>query len=501
MTLPASGTIAIADLETEFGGSNPASLSQYYRGGSLVPNTPSNSGVPTSGTIALNNFYNASKQRGYLNLIASNSNLDGVTAPAIDSSNNAYIMVGQGTARINQNKFSSTGSTQINNSVTPTNAIYVNSSCVGPSGNVYVCGYTYYFNASYYAYRTAPWIAKYNSSGVFQWSQYLNFDSNGYPIDYGSWNDITVDASENLYVCGNFYVTTYSSTAYNPGFAKYDSNGNLSWATASYPIYGSGNGGGAALGISLDSSGNIYATAISSQYGVSVSYASLVKLNNSGSIQWYTNFYESSSNSGRPSPGCVVDSSGNIYLTYDGYSGNCYVIKFNSSGSIVWQKYFTNTGGQTYSTSGGNAIKTLAIDNTNGYVYINAQSNYSYGITIKLDLNGNIIWSKQLAASPTSIEIGGVSLSNNKTQYFSSYWTYISGTSTIIILENTVDGTPFSVTLDGVTFNYTTLSLGTANGGLTNFTSSYSQSGRSISQGNDSLSTSGSSATIYSQII
>ena len=57
MTLPSSGTITIAQIQTEFGGSNPASLSEYYRNGAYVPDTSANSSIPTSGTITMANFY------------------------------------------------------------------------------------------------------------------------------------------------------------------------------------------------------------------------------------------------------------------------------------------------------------------------------------------------------------------------------------------------------------------------------------------------------------
>lgn len=59
MTLPASGTISLNDLQTEFGGSNPIEISEYYRGGGLVPNITVNNAVPTSGQISLSNFYGA----------------------------------------------------------------------------------------------------------------------------------------------------------------------------------------------------------------------------------------------------------------------------------------------------------------------------------------------------------------------------------------------------------------------------------------------------------
>ena len=55
MALPNSGSISLADIQTEFGGSNPIGLNEYYRNGSYV--TPNNTNVPTSGLIDFNDFY------------------------------------------------------------------------------------------------------------------------------------------------------------------------------------------------------------------------------------------------------------------------------------------------------------------------------------------------------------------------------------------------------------------------------------------------------------
>src|SRR6185312_7251189 len=62
MTLPSSGPLSFSALQGEFGGSNPISLSEYYRGGGLVPNISANSSVPTSGIAHLSNFYGTKKQ-------------------------------------------------------------------------------------------------------------------------------------------------------------------------------------------------------------------------------------------------------------------------------------------------------------------------------------------------------------------------------------------------------------------------------------------------------
>jgi hypothetical protein len=65
MALPASGTISLGAIQTEFGGSNPIGLSEYYQGGSIIgagvyPNT-----IPTSGAIQLDDFYNGKSQHPY----------------------------------------------------------------------------------------------------------------------------------------------------------------------------------------------------------------------------------------------------------------------------------------------------------------------------------------------------------------------------------------------------------------------------------------------------
>ena len=60
MAVTSSAPISITNLVTEFGGSAPHSLTEYYRGGSLVPNTTTNASVPTSGAISLTNFFGSS---------------------------------------------------------------------------------------------------------------------------------------------------------------------------------------------------------------------------------------------------------------------------------------------------------------------------------------------------------------------------------------------------------------------------------------------------------
>lgn len=64
MTLPASGPITLVMIQTEFGGTNPISIDEYYRGGANVPDTATNAAIPTSGAISFDNFHGASADTG-----------------------------------------------------------------------------------------------------------------------------------------------------------------------------------------------------------------------------------------------------------------------------------------------------------------------------------------------------------------------------------------------------------------------------------------------------
>jgi len=57
MTLPSSGPLSIEDIANEFGGTVPHSLSEYYRGGGLVPDSSLTQSIPTSGSISVSDFY------------------------------------------------------------------------------------------------------------------------------------------------------------------------------------------------------------------------------------------------------------------------------------------------------------------------------------------------------------------------------------------------------------------------------------------------------------
>lgn len=90
MAIPGPGVaISMDTIAAEFGGTIPHSLSEYYRGGALVPNSPTNAAVPTSGQIAIGNFYGATNRIQLALTLSSNTyNYDVYTEA---SSNPAYV--------------------------------------------------------------------------------------------------------------------------------------------------------------------------------------------------------------------------------------------------------------------------------------------------------------------------------------------------------------------------------------------------------------------------
>jgi len=127
---------------------------------------------------------------------------------------------------------------------------------VDASSNVYVCGYSgdpWGFPLNAYAGDNDGFLAKFTNAGVLSWNTF-----------FGEFlticNGITVDASSNVYVCGEIQATWGSPIrAYSSGrdgfLAKFSSAGALSWNTF---LGGSGDDG--CTGITTDASSNVFVT-------------------------------------------------------------------------------------------------------------------------------------------------------------------------------------------------------------------------------------------------
>ena len=152
--------------------------------------------------------------------------------------------------------------------------------------------------------------------------------------------------------------------------------------------------------IDLDSDRNIY-TCVSG-YGVFA-----MKLKNSGEVIWQKKLQQLNSNSS--SVAQTLDSSGNFYIvgkstsSYSGGEKHIVTMKFNSSGTLQWQRSIEfNTlvypGGIAVDSSGG--VYVCGDFATGGYPY------YNEGFVAKYNSSGTLQWQKEIVgqfpSSPTS---------------------------------------------------------------------------------------------------
>lgn len=157
-----------------------------------------------------------------------------------------------------------------------------------------------------------------------------------------------------LYVCGNIKRTSGNDDAY---VGKYNEYGQPIWeryiagGTYDYPF-----------GIDADDDGNVYVTLLRS--GSPYYQPSwVIKFNSSGTLQWqktistgywYTNTYD-----------LQCDSSGNVYVcgyvNPTAYIGNdrVYIVKFDTSGNLQWTK--------TYGPNG--VARSIFVDRVGGDIY------------------------------------------------------------------------------------------------------------------------------------
>ena len=122
----------------------------------------------------------------------------------------------------------------------------------------------------------------------------------------------------------------------------------------------------------------------------------LMKYNSSGAVQWQrqlSNVVEDDDVSG---VGVVVDSSGNAYVlgqTYDSTTSNdLYLIKYNTSGALQWQK---KLGGTLTDQAYGIAIGNDNHIYVTGSTLISGQPNVSV-LTVKYNTAGDVIWQREL---------------------------------------------------------------------------------------------------------
>ena len=262
---------------------------------------------------------------------------------------------------------------------------------VDSSGNIYLAG-----TAGSYPTPTGI-VVKIDTNGSITWQR-------GYQLTQwsNSGGNVSVDSSGNVY-CGFWYGPSNNDYA---DFAKYNSSGTIQWRLQiTHPTLYYNCRPGA---IATDSSGNSYmgAHTYNSSFGWE-SYA--IKVNSSGTVQWQRKIAHAS-NSVFISYETFIDSSGNVYF-YGFQSASRrspYLIKLNSSGSILWQKNIAVTDNDLYP---GHA----RFDGT--YFYIQAWGtkvgdSYNKAWTLTIDTSGTIVSQKSLSMDSLSVYTYGIAVSS-----------------------------------------------------------------------------------------
>lgn len=192
------------------------------------------------------------------------------------------------------------------------------------SGNLYVTG------SSDGATNTADLVTiKYNSSGGQVWL-------NRYTVPEQSWygRAIAVDAEGNVYVTGESYA---AGAGYDYFTIKYNSAGKEQWVKR---YNGPGNGDDKATALAVDGAGNVYVTGASPGVNSFADYAT-VKYNPDGGEVWVKR-YNGPGNGHDNAVGLALDSGGNLYVTGTSYGGtetgdDYATIKYRASdGQQLW---------------------------------------------------------------------------------------------------------------------------------------------------------------------
>ena len=250
---------------------------------------------------------------------------------------------------------------------------------IGPSGNLYLTGYTMSSSAGDY------YTVKYQPDGDTVWTRRYNGIGNGY--DFAHW--VAVDNDENVYVTGYSRALSYQNDI---ATVKYDSSGNQLWAAL---FDGSGNYSDKGHKVIVDNNGYVYVAGYVNPYnsGTRYDYITIKYDAATGDTMW-ARTYNGTADSLDMARDIEVDAAGNVYVTGSsrtaGALSDIITIKYDSAGVEQWTARYNNP--DTSASDGGYGLEVDAFGN----VYVVGQS---YGlasgsdiVTIKYDSAGNEVW-------------------------------------------------------------------------------------------------------------
>jgi hypothetical protein len=358
-------------------------------------------------------------------------------------------------------KYNNTGVLQYQDSEYKSSGNLVMWSAASSANYAYLSGYEY--DGTYYG--SVMQLSKTN--GTVQWIKRVRQSGVSYV------RGVAVDSSDNVYVSGQ---TTFT----RPGLVlvQYNSSGVLQWQNQ----FGGGSAGSSAFtprGITLDSSNNVYVTG----YGAisSTESMALVKYDTSGNRIWQRELVFADVSRGY---GVKTDSSGNIYIfgwTYVSGTQAYLVAKYNSSGSLQWQKQIVS--GYTDDVGGNNSTNVIAIDSANN-IYLSGYSRNSSGYEgwaiFKYNSSGTLQWQRSMYITSGSynIDANSIAVDNLGSFYISSSSDY---SNTTFFAKLPVTGAlTGSYTISGITVAYAASSYTESSASGSESTPSYPAGSSSI---------------------
>lgn len=318
-------------------------------------------------------------------------------------------------------------------------------------------------------------LAKYNSSGTIQWQKQLG--NAGGPSATGY--EVTVDSSNNIYVTGETNAPGYAGIL----IAKYNSSGAVQWQRSLRNVLGDYG-----HGVDTDSSGNVYVAGYGVNYGESNNII-IAKYNSSGTIQWQRKLVTSNS---EDAFGITVDSSGNSYITGTSNNSGTYdiqILKYNSSGTIQFQRILGGSG----QTDG----KSIILDSSNNFYVLGSSlisSIFRFQIA-KYNSSGTIQWQRKLGSSSANSTGFGISIDSTDNLYVCGQ-TAVSGSTDFLIAKLPNDGSKTGTySVGGYSFVYEASTLTDSASTLTESAAGYTDAATSLTDANSSLTDAASTLT------
>jgi uncharacterized delta-60 repeat protein len=331
-------------------------------------------------------------------------------------------------------------------------------------------------------------ITKLNSSLVIQWQRKLT-RSDGRQVELLG---VSLDSSDNIYAAG-YYNNASLSYMDQALVVKYNSSGTLQWQKAYQTTQGYD---GQFNGLVVDSSSNLYVTGTVEDSSHGRNQAVIVKYNSSGAVQWET---EIGTSGYQISNGIALDSSGNLYITglvssvdY-AYQNHLTLLKYNSSGTLQWQR----TLGTVDDVAKGLAVVT----DSSGGVYVvgeteNDDTNDENILVAKYNASGVLQWQRQIDAGSYDRGIGVTLDSFDNVLVTAHIYNTQRNNFDLFLAMLPNDGSlTGSYTLDGRTISYSATSLTDAAGNSTEGTPGHTQGTSNNNDSANNLAVSTSSLT------